>query len=203
MFSSICLVLLQGVWRVILFPSHRRRRGEGMLSRSTCHLRGSLTVRSSPEVSVISSKKPHPLLPLHEYHLLRLAILQTPMLAQLLHVQVASAGQPLLALLNRQRRHQPQARLLVREDPHHPRSTLYLLVETLEAVGGADASAVRLREGQASETLLDVLFEVLSYLGVALAPPGRQFGSEPQSHLPARCGEHPAQAFGKLLALGE
>ena len=34
---------------------------------------------------------------------------------------------------------QPEARLAVGEDPHHPRAPLYLLVETFEAVGGADA----------------------------------------------------------------
>jgi hypothetical protein len=38
--------------------------------------------------------------------------------------------------------------------------------------------------------------------GMVPAPSGHQLGSEPQSHLPARCGEHPAQTFGKLLAFG-
>ncbi len=49
---------------------------------------------------------------------------------------------------------------------------------------------------------LDVLFGMLSDLRMAPAPPSCQLGSEPQSHLPARCREQPTQAFGKLLALG-
>ena len=43
------------------------------------------------------------------------------------HVQVASAREPLLALLHRQSRHQSQARLAVGEDPNHPTAPLYLL----------------------------------------------------------------------------
>ncbi len=125
-----------------------------------------------------------------------------PILAQLLHVQVASTRQPLLRLLDCQGCYQPQARLSVRKDPHHPSAPLYLLVEPLQGVGGADAPAVGLREGQAGKALLDVLFEMFSNLGVACTPPGCQLGSEPNSHFPARCGEDCAQTFGELLAAG-
>ena len=37
---------------------------------------------------------------------------------------------------------------------------------------------------------------------MAPAPPGRRLGSEPKSHLPARCGEHTARVLGKLFAPG-
>jgi len=87
---------------------------------------------------------------------------------ELSHVQVAPARDPLLRLLHRQRRNQAQARSLVGKDPHHPAATLYLLVEPLEPVRGADAPAVRLGESQAAEALLYVLFEMLGYLLVAL-----------------------------------
>jgi hypothetical protein len=63
----------------------------------------------------------YPLLRLHAHHPLRLAISGTPMVEQLLRVQVSPASQPLLRLLDRQRAYQPQARLPVREDLHHPR----------------------------------------------------------------------------------
>ena len=91
----------------------------------------------------------HPLLRLHAHHLFHLAISGTPMVEQLLHVQVSPARQPLLRLLDCQRAYQPQARLPVREDPHHPRPALYLLVETFKAVGGMDAWAMAFREGWA------------------------------------------------------
>jgi hypothetical protein len=52
------------------------------------------------------------------------------------------------------------------------------------------------------KAFLEELFEVLSDPGVAPAPPGRRLGSEPKSHLPARCGEHTARVLGKLFAPG-
>jgi len=57
---------------------------------------------------------------------------------------------------------QPQARLSVGGDPYHPGTTLYLLVEALEAVGDMDVPPMMLREGEVSETLLDVLSKMLS-----------------------------------------
>jgi hypothetical protein len=61
---------------------------------------------------------------------------------ELAHVEVHPASQPLLALFDAQGGHEPQARLRVGEDPHHPRSALQLLVEALQAVGATDAQAV-------------------------------------------------------------
>jgi hypothetical protein len=89
----------------------------------------------------------HPLLRLHAHHPRRLTVSGPPMVEQLLRVQVSPARQPLLRLLDRQRAYQPQARLPVREDPHHPRPALYLLVETFKAVGGVGAWAMAFREG--------------------------------------------------------
>jgi hypothetical protein len=68
---------------------------------------------------------------------------------ELTHLQVTSARHPFLGLLDRQGRNQSEARLAVGEDLHHPRAALYLLVETFEAVGSADALAVRVGEGKA------------------------------------------------------
>ncbi len=81
------------------------------------------TVKSRSFCNFLQEVSP-PLLPLHEHRPLRLAILQAPVLAQIFHVQVASARHPLLRLLNRQSRHQAQTRVAVREDPHHPRTPL-------------------------------------------------------------------------------
>lgn len=115
------------------------------------------------------------------------------MLAQLLHVQVASARQPLLRLLDRQCRHQPQARLPVGEDPHHPRPSLQLLVEPLQPVGGADAPTGRLGEGQAGEALLDVLLYVAGDLLVALTSlPLGHAGGELEGGASVRRGEDTA-----------
>ncbi len=63
--------------------------------------------------------------------------------SQILHVQVALACKRPLRLLGCQSRNQAQTRLLVEEDRHYSRPALYLLVETLEAAGGAGASARR------------------------------------------------------------
>jgi hypothetical protein len=52
-------------------------------------------------------------------------------------------------VLDAERRNQPEARLAVGEDPHHSRSALYLLVEPLQAVGGADAPPMALGEREA------------------------------------------------------
>ena len=71
------------------------------------------------------------------------------------HVQVAPPRDPLLALFHRQCRHETQARFLVGEDPHHTGATLYLLVETLQTVCGADAPAAALGESKAAEALLE------------------------------------------------
>src|SRR5215216_6156753 len=91
---------------------------------------------------------------------------------EFLHVQVAPAGNPLFRLLHRQGTPQPQARLAVGEDPHHPSAPLYLLVETLQAVCGTDTAPV---------------------------PAVCQLGSKTQGYLPAWRREHPTQAFGELL----
>ena len=72
-------------------------------------------------------------------------------------------------------RHQPETSLSV-EDLNHPRPSLQFLIEPLRAVGGADAPAVRLREGQASEALLDVV----GHLRMAPAPPICQLAGEPE-----------------------
>src|SRR5690606_41527690 len=58
------------------------------------------------------------------------------------HVQVDPAGEPLLALLDAQRCHEPQAGFWVREDPHDSRTALQFLVEALQAVGAADTTPV-------------------------------------------------------------
>src|SRR5215204_1449487 len=99
---------------------------------------------SSPEVSVISSKSSILSLPLHEHHPLHYFSLFSALLLELTHVQVAPSRLPFLRLLDAQRRHQPEARLAVGEDPHHPTAALYLLVEPLLAVGRADAPLVAL-----------------------------------------------------------
>src|SRR5215207_863422 len=114
--------------------------------------------RSSPDVSVISSKAVG-LLPIHEHHLLRLSLFAATS-CQLAHVQVASASYPLLRELHRQGTREPQACLAVREDPNHPRAALYLLVETLEAIGRADTSTAAFREREAAKALLHVLLDV-------------------------------------------
>ena len=85
--------------------------------------------RSSPEVSVISSKPlPCPTTPRSSPPLYYFPLSLPPVLFELPHIQVAPACNPLLRLLNSQGRHQPQARLAVREDPDHPTAALYLLV---------------------------------------------------------------------------
>src|SRR5215217_1504069 len=126
------------------------------------------------------------------------------MLAQLLHIQVAPACQPLLRLLDRQRRNQPQARLPVWEDPHHPRPALYLLVETFEAVSGADAPEVALGEGQAREAFPNVLFEVAGDLLMALLAPFLGHARcDPEGLFPAPRGcEDRSQVRPKLFTLG-
>ncbi len=68
--------------------------------------------------------------------------------ARAAHVEIASAAHPLLRLLDAQRRHQPQTGLRVREDPHHPRAPLDLLVESLQAIRGAYPGPMRQGEGQ-------------------------------------------------------
>src|SRR5215204_7582884 len=142
-----------------------------MTRDSTSNAAFSLAFRSSPEVSVISSKSSILSLPLHEHHPLHYFSLFSALLLELTHVQVAPSRLPFLRLLDAQRRHQPEARLAVGEDPHHPTAALYLLVEPLLAVGRADAPLVALGEGQASETLLDVLLKVLCDLLVAALSP--------------------------------
>ena len=124
------------------------------------------------------------------------------MLAQLLHVQVASTCNPLLRHLDRQSTHQAQTRFPVGEDPHNPSAPFYLLVESLQAVCGADAPSMALGEGQASEAFLDVLFEVASDLLVAPAsPPIGHARCDPEGLLPVRRGEDRAQVRPELLAL--
>src|SRR5215210_1803850 len=125
------------------------------------------------------------------------------MLTQFLHVQVAPARNPLLTLLDRQRANQPQARLPVWEDPHHPRPSLYLLVEPLQTIGGADALAVRLGKSQADEALLHLLFKMLGYPCVALLAPllGYQRGQS-KSPTPIRSGEERPEIRPELLASG-
>src|SRR5215208_5077914 len=140
-----------------------------------------------------------PLLPLHDHHLLRLRLFPT-VLVELTHIQVTSARHPFLGLLDCQGRNQSQARLAVGEDPHHPRAALYLLTETFEAVCGADAPAMALREGQARKALLEMLLYVLGYLLVALlAPLPSHARSELEGLLPSRCGEDGPEVCPKLL----
>src|SRR5215218_3702823 len=106
------------------------------------------------------------------------------------HLQVASAREPLLALLHCQSCHQSQTRLAIGEDPYHPRPALYLLVETFEAVGGADTPTMTFRESQAGQTLLDVLLKVLGHLLVALlAPLLSNRRRDPEGLFPARGAE--------------
>src|SRR5215210_1462861 len=128
---------------------------------------------------------------LHDHRLLGLdELLQASVLTQLLHVQVAPARNPLLRYLDRQSRHKAQARLAVREDPHHSCATLYLLVEPFQRVGGADASAVALGEGQAGKAFLDVLFKMLCELLYTLTSPLLGHARcDPEGLLPGRCGE--------------
>ena len=86
---------------------------------------------SSPEVSVISSKSSIFSLALHEQHPLHYFSLFSALLFELTHVQVAPSRLSFLRLLDAQRRHQPEARLAVGEDPHHPTAALYLLALSL------------------------------------------------------------------------
>src|SRR5215210_5885154 len=66
-------------------------------------------------------------LSLREHHPMCLPLFVT-LFFELAHVQVTPACHPILGLLDGQRRYQSQARFRVREDPHHPRATPYLLV---------------------------------------------------------------------------
>src|SRR5215207_1237169 len=103
------------------------------------------------------------------------------------HLQVASAR---------------ETRLAIGEDPYHPRPALYLLVETFEAVGGADTPTMTFRESQAGQTLLDVLLKVLGHLLVTpLAPLLSNRRRDPEGLFPARGAEDRPKVRGEFLAL--
>ena len=69
------------------------------------------------------------------------------LLGQQRHVQVAVALQPGLAGLDAQRPNQTQARLTVREDPHHSGPPLDLFVEPLEHVGALQVEWLTVERG--------------------------------------------------------
>jgi len=113
-------------------------------------------------------------------------------LLELLHVQVAPPRDPTPQIAPSPKPSLTASKTRGWEDPHHSCAPLYLLVETLLTVGGADAPPVRLRESQARKALLYVLLYVFGDLGMAFAPAVRQLASEPQRHFPAWRREHSA-----------
>jgi hypothetical protein len=77
-----------------------------------------------------------PSLRLHEHYLLRFPLFVRSFF-EFAHIQVTPARTPFLGLLDAQRRNQPQACLLVGEDPNHPRTPLpgFLVASVHEQVG--------------------------------------------------------------------
>jgi hypothetical protein len=108
-------------------------------------------VLSEGQVLDVLQCPPSPILPLvlHEHRPLCLLFLFLVVLYELSHIQAAPSRNPFLGLLDGQGCNKPQASCPVGKDPDHPRAPLYLLIEALEAVGGAYGPAIALREGLA------------------------------------------------------
>ena len=89
------------------------------------------------------------------------------------HVEIAPPADPLLRLLDAQRRHQPQTGRRIREDAHHPRAPLDLFVQPLQAIRRAYPGAMRQGERQTGETILDCFFKQPSDRRMGRFPPCR------------------------------
>ena len=92
------------------------------------------------------------------------------MLLQQIHIEIAVVLEPGLVALDSQRPDEPQTALGIGEDSHHTGAPPDLLVKAFQHVGRLHVLAVRQRQAEIGQDLLDVVFHPAGELGVFTAP---------------------------------